>query len=141
MSFELFNPGPLGRPRGWTNGVLAPAGWRMLFVAGQNAADDRGRVAVTDFVAQFDEVLRKSLIVVREAGGAPEHVARITVYVTDIDAYRQGRRALRDVWSRHMGSYYPAMALVEVSRLVDEGAMIEIEVTAMLPPAGSPSAA
>ncbi len=118
MSFDAINPDALGRPRGWTNGLLAPAGGRVLFVAGQNAADPAGRVESPDFLAQFETALAKSVLVVREAGGAPEHVARMTVYVTDLDAYRRGRRALKEIWARHMGPHYPAMALVEFARII-----------------------
>jgi enamine deaminase RidA (YjgF/YER057c/UK114 family) len=132
---ELVNPPALGTPRGWTHGVIAPAGGRLLFVAGQTAADADGHVADPAFSAQFAEALARALAVVAAAGGAPDHVARMTVYVTDLDAYRESRPTLRDVWRRLMGTHYPAMALVEVSRLVDPEATVEIEVTAMLPPA------
>ncbi len=132
----LINPEELGRPRGWSNGVLAPAGGRLLFVAGQTAADAEGAVHNCEFVAQFDLALGKALSVVTAAGGGPEHVGRITTYVTDLDAYRAGRLRLREVWARHMGAYYPAMALVEVSRLVDHDATVEIEVTAVVPESG-----
>jgi enamine deaminase RidA (YjgF/YER057c/UK114 family) len=129
----IINPEELGRPRGWSNGVLAPRDGRVLFVAGQTAADAEGVVRNRELVAQFDLALGKALAVVTAAGGGPEDVGRITTYVTDLDAYRAGRSRLREVWSRRMGSYYPAMALVEVSRLVDHDATVEIEMTAVIP--------
>jgi enamine deaminase RidA (YjgF/YER057c/UK114 family) len=129
----IINPEELGRPRGWSNGVLAPRGGRVLFVAGQTAVDAGGVVRNRELVAQFDVALGKALSVVTAAGGGPEHVGRITAYVTDLDAYRAGRPRLREVWSRRMGSYYPAMALVEVSRLVDHDATVELEMTAVIP--------
>jgi enamine deaminase RidA (YjgF/YER057c/UK114 family) len=129
----IINPGELGRPRGWSNGVLARPEGRVLFVAGQTAADADGEVRDRAFVAQFDAALRKALTVVAAAGGRPEHIGRVTAYVTDLAAYRAARSGLRDVWARHMGAYYPAMTLVEVSRLVDHDATVEIEVTAVLP--------
>lgn len=132
---DLINPPELGKPSGWTNGVLAPAGFRLLFVAGQTAADPAGRVTGADFAAQFDAALGKVLKVVEAAGGASTDVARMTVYVCDLDAYRRARPQLGAAWRARMGSHYPAMTLVEVSRLLDEGAMVEIEVTAVLPPA------
>lgn len=131
---EIINPGSLGRPRGFSHGLLAPPGWQLLLVAGQTAADEQGAVAQQEFVAQFDVALFRVLEVVRSAGGHAAHVVRMTIYVTDLDAYRVGRRLLAEVWKRHMGSHYPAMALVEVSRLVDQAASVEIEATAMLPP-------
>jgi enamine deaminase RidA (YjgF/YER057c/UK114 family) len=133
-----ISPAELGEPRGWTNGWLAPAGARLLFVAGQTAADDNGEVADHGFVAQFDAALAKSLAVVLAAGGAPEHVVRMTVYVTDIVAYRGSRKAIGEAWRQRMGRHYPAMTLVEVTRLVDPDAVVEIEVTAALPPSAEP---
>src|SRR5207249_8610580 len=107
-------------------------GGRLLFVAGQTAADVEGRIASQDFVGQFDASLGRVLAVIRAAGGEPEQIARMTVYVTSLDRYRESRPALGDVWRRRMGAHYPAMALVEVNALVDEQAMVEIEATAVL---------
>jgi enamine deaminase RidA (YjgF/YER057c/UK114 family) len=134
--FDIVNPPPLGRPRGYANGLLGPAGWRVLFVAGQTAADADGRVANRDFTAQFDLALARALAVVGQAGGGPEHIGRMAVYVTDLDAYRRARRAIGEHWRRRMGDHYPAMALLEVSRLVDPDASVEIEVTALIPAGG-----
>jgi enamine deaminase RidA (YjgF/YER057c/UK114 family) len=131
--FAIVNPPELGRPRGFAHGLITPAGARVLFVAGQNAADAAGHVASDDFADQFDTSLGRVLAVVRAAGGQPEHIARLTVYVTSMDRYRDSRSALRGVWRRHMGTHYPAMALVQVIALVDEGASVEIEATAVLP--------
>jgi enamine deaminase RidA (YjgF/YER057c/UK114 family) len=130
---DLVNPPDFGQPRGWTHGVLAPGGGRLLFVAGQTAADASGRVAGSDFSSQFDAALAKTLKVVEAAGGRAEHVARMTVYVSDLDAYRDARPAIGGMWRARMGRHYPAMTLVEVSRLLDAGAMVEIEATAVLP--------
>lgn len=127
------NPEALGAPRGFTHGWIAPAHARLLFVAGQTAADARGRVAPASLAAQFDSALARALLVVEAAGGRPEHVVRMTVYVTDLEAYRGARKVIGAAWKARMGSHYPAMALVEVSRLVDDGATVEIEVTAALP--------
>ncbi|MCA1585524.1 MAG: RidA family protein [Acidobacteria bacterium] len=129
----IINPGELGQPRGWSNGILAPSGGRLLFVAGQTAADANGHVAERGFVSQFDQALGKALSVIAAAGGGIEHIGRITTYVTDMEAYRASRPKLSEVWQRHMGHWYPAMALVEVSRLVDHDASVEIEMTAVIP--------
>jgi len=127
VSFDIINPSSLGRPSGWNHGMLGPAGGRVLFVAGQTAADAGG------LVEQWDGALERVLAVVRAAGGAPEDIGRMTVYVADRAAYLSARKALGDVHRRHMGKHYPAMALVEVSALVDDGALVEIEATAVIP--------
>ena len=124
----IVNPPELGAPRGFAHGVIAPLAVRMLFVAGQTAGN-----ATTPFAQQFEAALARVVTVVRAAGGRPEHVARMTVYVTDMNAYRTSRSSLGDVWRQHMGSHYPAMSLVAVTALVEEHAMVEIEATAVLP--------
>jgi enamine deaminase RidA (YjgF/YER057c/UK114 family) len=131
--FEHIDPEELGPPRGWTNGMLAPAGGRVLFVAGQDAANAEGSVTTDDFVEQFDLALGKTLAVIAAAGGEPSCIGRMTVYVTDLDAYRDTRRELGGVYRARMGKHFPAMALVEVSRLVDPRGKVEIEATAVLP--------
>lgn len=127
MSFEILNPEPLGRPSGWNNGLLAPPGGRILFVAGQTAP------AAPGLVAQWEGALERVLAVVRAARGGPQDIGRMTVYVTDKAAYLAGRRALGEIHRRLMGKHYPAMALVEVKALVDPGALVEIEATAVIP--------
>lgn len=138
MSWEIINP--RGQPKGWNDGLLAPAGGRTLFVAGQTAADGSGKVHPADFVTQFRLALANSLAVVRAAGGKPTDVGRMTVYVLDMEEYRDARRALGAVWKELMGKHYPAMALVEVSALLDEHALLEMETTAVIAPqAGRPA--
>jgi len=126
---DAVNPPELGAPRGFAHGLIAPAGGRTLFVAGQIGTD----AASDDFIGQFDRALARVLIVVTAAGGSAEHIARMTVYVTSMETYTDSRAALRDVWRRHLGSHYPAMALVAVTALVDPNASVEIEATAVLP--------
>jgi enamine deaminase RidA (YjgF/YER057c/UK114 family) len=138
MSFEIVNPSALGRPSGWSNGLLAAGGGRVLFVAGQAPTDASGAVAATDFVGQFRLALEKVIAVVRAAGGAPEHIGRFTIFVTDLDQYRATRKPLGEAYRTIMGSHYPAMALVEVKRLLDPGALVEIEATAVLPAESPP---
>lgn len=134
MTFEIINPEELGAPRGWNNGMLGPAGGRVLFVAGQTARGSQSEADLPPgFVDQFAAALEHVITVVRQAGGGPEHLGRLTLYVTDIDAYRDNLKPLGEVYRRHMGRHYPAMALVAVSSLVDPTAQIEIEGTAVLP--------
>ncbi len=131
--YTIVNPPVLGKPRGFSHGLLAPAGSRLLFVAGQTAADPDGRVADGAFAAQFEAALTRVLTVVATAGGRPEDVGRMTIFVTDLDAYLESRSALGETWKRLMNDHYPAMALVEVKRLVDAEATVEIEATAVIP--------
>ncbi|MDE2662000.1 MAG: RidA family protein [Gemmatimonadota bacterium] len=131
--FEVLNPAALGEPRGWNHGLLAPSGGRVLFVAGQTATGSDGHVETSDFAAQFALALDRVLAVVRAAGGEPSHIGRMTIYVTDLAAYRDARSELGTAWRARLGRHYPAMALVEVSGLVDAGAQVEIEATAVLP--------
>lgn len=126
MSFEIINPESLGRPSGWNHGMLGPAGGRVLFVAGQTAPTAVG------FVAQWDAALERVLVTVRAAGGGPESIGRMTVYVTDRAAYQAQLKSLGEVHRRLMGRHYPAMTLVEVKALVDPAALVEIEATAVL---------
>jgi enamine deaminase RidA (YjgF/YER057c/UK114 family) len=136
MKARIVNPPALGAPSGFNHGILPPAGGRMLFVAGQPGLDGAGKIAAPGFVEQFDAAMARVVAVVREAGGEPGHIGRLTIYVTNLAEYRRSLAPLGDAWRRHMGRHYPAVALVEVKGLVDEGAVVEIEATAVLP-AGS----
>ncbi len=133
MTYTHINPEELGVPRGWTNGMLAPAGGRLLFVAGQDAAEVGGEVVAEGFVEQFALALDKVLTIVRAAGGGPEDIGRMTIYVADMDAYRDSRKALGAAYRERMGKHFPAMALVQAAALVDPGAHVEIEATAVIP--------
>ncbi len=130
--FAIINPEELGAPRGWNNGMLAQGGGRVLFIAGQTARDGSGQVPAVDFVPQFDRALGNVLAVVRQAGGEPRDIGRFTIYVTDMVQYRASLKPLGEVYRRRMGTHFPAMALVEVKSLVDPGAVVEIEATAVL---------
>lgn len=132
MIYEVINPEQLGAPRGWNNGMLAPHG-RVLFIAGQTARDGSGKVPPADFVAQFAATLDNILAVLRDAGAGPEHVGRMTLFVTDVQAYRDSLKPLGVVWRERMGRNYPAMALLGVCELVDPHALVEIETTAVIP--------
>jgi enamine deaminase RidA (YjgF/YER057c/UK114 family) len=132
MSFKRINPESLGRPSGYTNGLLTTRDVRLLFIAGQIGWDESQRLVSTDFVEQFDRALQNVLAVVYEAGGAPGGIARLVVYVTDKEEYRARRREVGMRWRTHMGDNYPAMALVEVKGLLEDGAKVEIEGIAVI---------
>jgi enamine deaminase RidA (YjgF/YER057c/UK114 family) len=126
MTFEIINPETFGaRPSGWNHGMLADTGGRILFVAGQI-------VPVGDFVSQWDGALGRVLAVVRAAGGKPDDIGRMIVYITDRPAYLANLTPLGEVHRKHMGRHYPAMAVVEVKSLVDSHALVEIEAVAVL---------
>jgi enamine deaminase RidA (YjgF/YER057c/UK114 family) len=128
-----INPESLGAPRGYSHGMLAPAGGRLLAVAGQIAWDRDGRLVAEGFPGQFAQALANVLEVVRAAGGGPEHVLRLTIYVTDRRKYLDALPAVGDAYRSLMGRRYPAMALVEVAGLLEPGALVEIEGTAVVP--------
>jgi enamine deaminase RidA (YjgF/YER057c/UK114 family) len=125
-------PPELAAPRGYSHGVLAPAGGKILFVAGQIGGDAAGRVVSGDFTAQFEQALRNVVAVVRAAGGEPRQLARLTIYVTDRSEYSAALQAVGEAYRRVVGRHYPAMALLEVRGLVEPAAKVEIEATAVL---------
>ncbi len=134
MSYQIVNPESLGAPKGWNNGMVAPAGGRVLFVAGQSARDASGRVTATTMTEQFAIVLDHILTVVHAAGGKAEHIGRLTIFVTDLAAYVASLKPIGEAYRKRMGGHYPAMALLEVTGLMDDNSMIEVEATAVLPP-------
>lgn len=119
------------RPRGFANGILARG--EMVFVGGMVGWDANGRFA-RGFVAQAKQALANIAAVLTEGGAAPDHVVRMTWYVVDMDEYRAALPDLGIVYREIMGTHYPAMALVEVKRLVEPDARLEIEATAVVPP-------
>lgn len=132
MTFDIRNPEALGRPRGWNNGMLAPAGGHVLFVAGQI-----GVGGGTTLAAQFRAALVNVLCVVEEAGGTVADIGRLTIYVTDMDAYRGSLAEVGAAYRAVFGKHFPAMALVAVTELVDRRAVVEVEATAVIPQARS----
>ena len=133
MSHVKINPESLGAPKGYSNGVLTPAGGRVLFVAGQVAWDEEQRVVSDDFALQFGQALKNVVTVVTAAGGGPEHLARMTIFVTSKDEYVAAAKGIGAAYRALMGRHYPAMTLVEIKALLEEGAKVEIEATAVLP--------
>lgn len=119
--------------KGYSNGVLVPAGWRTLHVAGQIAWNAEQQLVSGGFLEQFEQALANVVAVVDAAGGKASDVCQMTIYVTDKRAYLECTRELGAVWKQHMGQAYPAMALVEVADLLEEGALVEIEATAAFP--------
>ncbi|MEP6921266.1 MAG: RidA family protein [bacterium] len=132
MSLKFINPTSLGTPRGFSNGVLTEPGSRLLFIAGQIASDEQQKISNTDFVAQFERALANVIAVVSEAGGRPEQIVRLTIYVTDKSEYARRTREVGERYRGLMGNHFPAMALIEVKGLLDDAAKVEIEAVAAL---------
>jgi enamine deaminase RidA (YjgF/YER057c/UK114 family) len=130
MKLDIVNPDSLFPPRGYNHGVRGHGD--LLFVAGQIGWSREGRMVSDDFVGQFSQALDNVLDVVWAAGGSPESVARMVVYVTDKREYLQSAKPVGEVWRRKMGKHFPAMALVEVKGLVEDDARVEIEAVALV---------
>ncbi|MGI8587210.1 MAG: RidA family protein [Chloroflexia bacterium] len=129
---EIVNPPELARAVGFSHGVVATGG-RMLFLAGQIAADGEGRiVAVGDVVGQYEQVLHNLRAVVEAAGGTMGRIVKLTIFVRDRDAYKARLKDLGGVHRAFFGGYYPATALFEVARFFEDDALIEIEGIAVL---------
>ena len=127
---EVLQPPGWPRPRGYANGIAAEG--RMVFVAGQIGWDEEQRFEA-GLAGQVRRTLANVLAVVAEAGGGPEHVARMTWYVTDREAYLRELEPIGAAYRELMGRHYPAMAVVVVAGLVESEALVEIEATAVLP--------
>lgn len=132
MNFKLVNPASLGTPKGFSNGVLVDGGGRLLFVAGQIGWDEKQTFDSADFVEQFDRALSNVLAVVTDAGGTPDQIARLVIYVTDKAEYSSNLKAVGDSYRARMGRHFPAMVLVEVKSLLEDNAKVEIEAVAVL---------
>lgn len=133
MPFTLVNPESLGAPSGYANGLLTDAGGKLLFIAGQVAWNEKQKIVSQDFVEQFDRALANVVTVVKAANGQPEHIARLVIYVTNKNEYRAYTREVGERYRKHLGKHFPAMALVEVSGLLEDEAKVEIEGIALLP--------
>ncbi len=133
MHKDVINPSSLARPVGYNHGILTFGG-RVLFLAGQPALGADGRIiAPDDMVAQFERSFANISTVIESAGGKATDIVKLTIYVTDKAAYVSSRRAIGQVYRTYFGKYYPAVTLVEVKDLFDEGAMVELDAIAIIP--------
>ncbi|MER6569677.1 RidA family protein [Streptomyces sp. NPDC001093] len=132
MTTERVNPPELSPPTGFSHAVVA-SGSRVVFLAGQTALDADGKITGDTLPEQFERALGNLLAALRAAGGTPADLARVTVYATDIAAYRAHAGRLGRIWRESAGRDYPAMAVVQVVRLWDERAMVELDGFAVLP--------
>jgi len=119
------------RPKGYSNGISASG--RTVFTAGVVGWDENEEFAADALPAQFAQVLSNIVAILKEGGAGPEHLVRLTCYVTSIDAYLAGLAEIGAAWKATIGPHYPTMALVEVVRLVEPRALVEVEATAVVP--------
>lgn len=128
---KILQPPGWATPKGYANGVAARG--TLVFVGGQVGWNAAQRFESDDFTSQARQALANIVAVLAEAGARPEHVVRMTWYVTDKHEYLASYRALGAAYREVMGRHFPAMTAVEVSGLVEEGAKVEIEATAVIP--------
>jgi enamine deaminase RidA (YjgF/YER057c/UK114 family) len=131
MTLERVNPPDLATPSGFSHAVIAD-GSRLVFLAGQTGMDATGAIVGGGLVPQFEQALGNLLAALAAAGGRPEQLAGLTVYIVDMDGYRERAREIGAVWRRLAGRDYPAMAGIGVSRLWDAEALVELQGTAVL---------
>lgn len=131
MTLKSIQPDGWKKPTGYSNGMLGKG--NVLFVGGMIGWDAQEQFHSDVLHEQWDRALSNVLDVVRAAGGGPEHIARLTVYVVDRKEYAAQRREIGASWKARMGRHYPAMALVEVKGLLEDRARVEMEATAVLP--------
>ena len=129
---QILQPSGWARPKGYANGIAVKGG-TTVFIAGQVAFNANGVVEEKTFAGQFRQTLQNTLAVLAEAGGRPEHIVRMTWYVTDKREYLGAVREVGAAWRELIGRHYPAMAVVQVGALIEDGARLEIETTAVVP--------
>jgi enamine deaminase RidA (YjgF/YER057c/UK114 family) len=128
---RIVQPEGWPRPRGYSNGTLAEG--RLLFISGQVAWDEQERFVSDDIVEQVRQALKNTLTMLAAGGAKPEHVARMTWYLTDKREYLARAKEIGAVYRECMGRHFPAMSMVEVSALMEDRAKVEIESTAVIP--------
>ena len=131
MIHRTLQPEGWPRPRGYANGISARG--RQVHVAGQIGWDASGQLVSSELVAQARQALRNIVDVLACDGARPEHLVRLTWYVVDRDAYVASAKALGEVYREVMGRHFPAMSAVQVCALIELGALVEIEATAVVP--------
>ena len=131
MSLERINPVELAEPRGFSHAVVGEG--KIVFLAGQTSMDAAGKIVGDGIVQQFEQALINLVAALRAAGGEPEQLASLTIFIVDIPDYQAHVREIGEVWRRVVGTDYPAMAGIGVSRLWDADAVVEVQGFAVLP--------
>jgi enamine deaminase RidA (YjgF/YER057c/UK114 family) len=128
---QFLQPKGWKRPRGYANGIVAEG--RMIFLAGQVGWDEDERFGCDSFAGQAEQALRNIVAILAEAGAGPQHLVRLTWFVVDKAEYLASQEATGEAYRRVIGRHFPAMSVVEVKGLYEDGARLEIEATAVLP--------
>ncbi|WP_166351755.1 RidA family protein [Phytoactinopolyspora limicola] len=132
MTHEIIRPPDLATPSGFAHAVVSTGG-RTVWLAGQTALDAEGSiVAAGDVVTQMDQALGNLLTALDAAGGRPEHLVSMTIYIVDVEDYQSRAREIGAVWRRRIGAHYPAMAGIGVARLWDADALVEVAGVAVI---------
>ena len=128
---QILQPEGWPKPKGYSNGIAATG--RMVFVGGQVGWDENEKFNSENFADQVRQALLNTVAILKEAGAGPEHITRMTWYVTDKQAYLGDLKAVGQAYRDVIGRNFPAMALVQVVALVEDEARVEIETTAVIP--------
>ena len=128
---NILQPPGWPRPKGYSNGMSATG--RTIYTAGMIGWDEKEMMVSHRLDLQFGQALKNVVAVLAEGGAKPEHIVRLTIYITDRAQYLRLRDDLAPIWKSIMGAHFPAMAMVEVKALVESSALVEIEATAVIP--------
>jgi enamine deaminase RidA (YjgF/YER057c/UK114 family) len=131
MSLKKVNPTELAAPIGFSHGMVVNGG-TLIFLAGQTALNKNNEIEGNGIVEQFERVINNLLVVLKEAGGNPENLVKLNIYVVDPIDYRANSKEIGKIWQRLIGINYPAMTLVGVTKLWDVNALLEIEGVAVI---------
>ena len=131
MSQKTLLPPGWSRPHGYSNGIAAEG--RMVFVAGQIGWDESFEFPDESLSGQIEQTLKNTVAVLAEGGAGPQHIVRMTWYITSREEYLDEVREIGRIWREVIGKHYPAMAVVQVVALIESRAKVEIETTAMVP--------
>jgi enamine deaminase RidA (YjgF/YER057c/UK114 family) len=131
MRNEFLQPPGWAAPRGYSNGVAASG--RQVYLAGQIGWNESQQLVSSKFAAQVRQALQNIVTLLAQAGGRPEHLVRLTWFVTNLDEYRAEVKDIGAAYREVVGRHFPPMSVVQVAGLVEQGAKVEIEATAVLP--------
>lgn len=131
MSIKKVNPTELASPIGFSHGMVVNGG-TLIFLAGQTALNKKNEIEGNGIVEQFENVMNNLLVVLNEAGGKPENLVKLNIYVVDPVDYRANAKEIGKIWQKLIGKNYPAMTLVGVTKLWDTRALLEIEGVAVI---------
>ncbi len=131
MTHKILLPPGWPRPHGYSNGVSAEG--RMVFLAGQIGWDENHVIQTDSMAGQIEQTLKNSIAVLAEADAEPRHIVRMTWYITSREEYMAEIKEIGRIWREVMGKVYPAMAVIEISALIESAAKVEIETTAVVP--------